>query len=350
MQFYRGNSMSQCYTLAELADLLGAELRGDGNCAIHGLATLQDAEQGQVSFLANPAYQRFLDTTRASAVILAPKLADQYGGNRLLLDNPYLGYARLSAILDSSPRLPAGVHPSAVVAESAQLHPSVAVGPGAVIGEAVVIGAGSSVGPGSYIGDNTVLGENCQVAANATIYHDISIGNQVIVHSGAVIGADGFGFAPDGKRWVKIHQLGGVEIGDRVEVGACTTIDRGALGNTVIADGVIIDNHVMIAHNVRIGENTAMAAFVGISGSTEIGANGTWAGRAGCVGHVKIADNVNITGATVVSKSLPEPGAYSSGTAMSPYREWRRNAARFNQLDDMSKRLRKLEKQLGSDD
>ena len=192
--------------------------------------------------------------------------------------------------------------------------------------------------------------KNCQVAANTTIYHSVSIGNGVIIHSGSVIGADGFGFAPEQGHWVKIYQLGGVEIGNDVEIGACTTIDRGALGNTVIADGVKIDNHVMIAHNVQIGENTAMAAFTGISGSTAIGKNCTWAGRSGSVGHLDIGDNIHVAGTTVMTKSVSEPGAYGAGTPTSPIREWRKNAARFNQLDDMSKRLRRIEKQLqGSD-
>ena len=342
--------MSQRYTLSELANVLGAELKGDPDCEVHGLATLQDAEPGQISFLANPAYQRFLASTKASAVLLSPKLADQYSGNALLLENPYLGYAQLSKLMDNAPQQPAGVHPSAVVADSAQLHPSVTVAANAVIAGHVVIGAGGVVGAGSYIGDHTILGENCQVAANATVYHGVTIGNEVIIHSGSVIGADGFGFAPDAGAWIKIHQLGGVVIGDRVEIGACTTIDRGALGNTVIADGVKIDNHVMIAHNVQIGENTAMAAFTGISGSTTIGKNCTWAGRSGSVGHIDIGDNVHVAGTTVMMKSVSEPGAYGAGTPTSPIREWRKNAARFNQLDDMSKRLRRIEKQLQSSD
>ena len=312
--------MPHRYRLSELATLLDAELRGDANCEIDSLATLQDAVPGQIAFLANKAYQRFLSSTNASAVILNPEFADQYEGNALLLENPYLGYARLSKLLDNAPQVTEGVHPSATVADTAQLHPSVAVAANAVIGEQVQIGAGSVIGAGSYIGDNTVLGEHCQVAANATIYHGISIGNNVIIHSGSVIGADGFGFAPDGEQWVKIHQLGGVVIGNWVEIGACTTIDRGALGDTVIADGVKIDNHVMIAHNVQIGENTAMAAFTGISGSTTIGKNCTWAGRSGSVGHIDIGDGVHVAGTTVMMKSVSEPGAYGAGTPTSPLR------------------------------
>ncbi|UTW46193.1 UDP-3-O-(3-hydroxymyristoyl)glucosamine N-acyltransferase [bacterium SCSIO 12696] len=346
--------MTTPYTLGQIAQQLGAELRGDANCTIDAIATLEEAEAGQISFLANPAYERFLATTNASAVILSPKVADKYNGNALLLDNPYLGYAHLSRLMNNAPKAIAGVHASAVVADSADIHPSACIAANAVIGENVRIGANTVVGAGSCVGDNSIVGESCHLAANVSVYHGVSIGNAVTIHSGAVIGADGFGFAPDSSTegqggWVKIYQLGGVVIGDRVEIGANSTIDRGALGNTEIADGVIIDNQVMIAHNVKVGKNTAMAAYTGISGSTQIGANNTWAGRSGCVGHVTIADNVNITGATVVSKSLPEPGTYSSGTAMSTYREWRKNAARFNQLDDMSKRLRRLEKRLESE-
>ncbi|WIO75290.1 UDP-3-O-(3-hydroxymyristoyl)glucosamine N-acyltransferase [Porticoccaceae bacterium LTM1] len=338
--------MSRQYTLAELADHLGAELRGDAGCVIESLATLQDAGEGQIAFLANPAYQRYLETTKASAVILSPDLADKYAGNALLLKNPYLGYAKLSGLLDTAPKVPAGIHPSAVVAETAQLDASVSVGPNAVIGEGVIIGANGQIGAGTVIGDNTVIGENCQLAANVTIYHGVTLGNNVIIHSSTVIGADGFGFAPDNGQWVKIHQLGGVVIGNNVEIGASTTIDRGALGDTVLADGVKIDNQVMIAHNVKIGENTAMAAFTGISGSTTIGKNCTFAGRSGSVGHIDIGDNVHVAGTTVMMKSVSEPGAYGAGTPTSPIREWRKNAARFNQLDDMSKRIRKLEKAL----
>lgn len=335
--------MSRSYTLAELAALLGAELNGDGEVVIAGLATLQEARQGQIAFLANPAYQRYLAGTQASAVVLNAKLAEGFAGNALLLENPYLGYAKLSSVFDNAPQPQTGVHASAVVAQGSNIHPSVAIGPNAVIGEGVVIGAGSVIGAGACIGDDTTLGKNCKIAANVTIYHGVSIGDEVIVHSGAVIGADGFGFAPDRGEWIKIHQLGGVVIGDRVEIGACSTIDRGALGNTEIADGVKIDNHVMIAHNVKIGAHSAMAAFVGISGSTTVGSHCTFAGMVGVVGHVSICDNVHITGQTVVSKSITEPGSYSSGTHMSTTREWRRNAARFNQLNEMNKRLRRLE-------
>ncbi|MGS2724049.1 UDP-3-O-(3-hydroxymyristoyl)glucosamine N-acyltransferase [Porticoccus sp. GXU_MW_L64] len=341
--------MPQQMTLGELAHQLGAELRGDAACQIHSLATLQEATEGQISFLANPAYERFLETTEASAVILSPKLADKYGGNALLLDNPYLGYAHLSRLLDNAPETAAGIHPAAVVAASAQLHPSVCVAANAVIGEGVVIGADSVIGAGTVIGDNTTLGEGCRLAANVTVYHGVAMGSQVTIHSGAVIGADGFGFAPDSSpeskgSWVKIYQLGGVVIGNRVEIGANTTIDRGALGNTEIADGVIIDNQVMIAHNVKVGEHTAMAAFTGISGSTTIGKHCTFAGRSGSVGHIDIGDNVHVAGTAVIMKSVSEAGAYGSGTPTSPIREWRRNSARFNQLDDMSKRLRRLER------
>lgn len=338
--------MATSFTLSELANLLGAELKGDGDTQISGLATLQDAKTGQIAFLANPAYQRFLPSTEASAVILNQDAANEFSGNALILANPYLGYAKLSATFDNSPKLPIGVHPTAVVADSCELGEGVSIGPNAVVGDNTSIGDGTVIGAGAFVDANCVIGSDCQVAANATIYHSVVIGNEVIIHSSAVIGADGFGFAPDGGDWVKIHQLGGVVIGNRVEIGAATTIDRGALGNTELADGVKIDNHVMIAHNVKVGENTAMAAFTGISGSTTIGKNCTFAGRSGAIGHIDIGDNVHVAGATVMMKSVTEPGAYAGGTPTTKMGEWRRNAARFNQLDEMSKRIRRLEKRL----
>ncbi|KKK52337.1 hypothetical protein LCGC14_3105920, partial [marine sediment metagenome] len=239
-----------------------------------------------------------------------------------------------------------GVHPSAVVAASAQIGGGTSIGPNAVLGEDVVIGANSRIGAGVSISDGTVIGDNCRISANVSIYHGVTIGSQVTIHSGAVIGADGFGFAHSEGRWVKIYQLGGVVIGNRVEIGACTTIDRGALEDTVIEDGVILDNHVQIAHNVRIGENTAMAGCSGVSGSTVIGKNCIFAGQSGVVGHVTLCDGVHLTGGTIVTKSLTEPGSYSSGTAFSKSEDWRKNAVRFNQLDDLARRVRQLEKKL----
>jgi len=338
--------MPQSYTLSELAEVLSAELRGDGSAEITGLATLQEATLGQLSFLANKAYQRYLPDSNATAVIISHSDASSFSGNALILDNPYLGYAEVSKLFATAPIQPPGIHPSAVVDSTSDIHPTASIGPNAVIGAGVIIGKDTTIGAGCYVGDHSILGVNCRIYPNSSIYHDVVMGDEVIVHSCAVIGADGFGFAPNGKGWTKIHQLGGVVIGNRVEIGASSTIDRGALGNTEIADGVIIDNQVMIAHNVKIGENTAMAAFTGISGSTTIGKNCTWAGRSGSVGHVTICDNVVAMATAVIMGDVKEPGVFASGTPMMDYKDWRKSAVRFAQLDDMYKRIRKLEKTL----
>jgi UDP-3-O-[3-hydroxymyristoyl] glucosamine N-acyltransferase len=334
------------HSLRDIADHIGAELRGDENLQITGLNTLQDAEFGDLTFLANKAYGQYLSQTKAGAVILAEHELERYTGNALVMANPYLGYALVSSMFDSSPIVASGVHPSAVVATTANVAETACIGAQSVVGEGVVIGADSQVGANVTIGDGSVLGSNCRIAANVSIYHGVTIGSHVTIHSGAVIGADGFGFAHHQGGWVKIFQLGGVVIGDRVEIGACTTIDRGALGDTVIEDGVILDNHVQIAHNARVGENTAMAGCSGVSGSTVVGKNCIFAGQSGVVGHVTICDGVQITGGSIITKSLSEPGSYSSGPAFSKTGDWRKNAGRFNQLDDLAKRVNKLEKKL----
>ena len=336
--------MSSTFSLQEIADHLGAELRGDPNCRIQRLNTLERAGEGELSFLASKAYEQFLGETQASAVLLEPRFAETFVGNALVIDNPYVAYARISAWFERSTPTQSGVHPTAVVPDSAVLADDVYIGPHVSIGERVRIDAGASIGPGVSIGDDSKIGSNSRLFSNVSVYHGVSIGRNVVIHANTVIGADGFGFANDGGEWVKIHQLGGVEIGDNVEIGACTTIDRGALGNTVIEDGVILDNHVQIAHNVRIGENTAMAAYAGIAGSTTIGKNCVFAGQAGAVGHITVGDGVVAMAHCTISKSTAKAGSYSSGLLMSETRQWRKNAVRFGQLDDMARRLKQLEK------
>jgi len=336
--------MSSSYSLQEIADYLGAELRGDPACPIQRLNTLEQAGEGELSFLASKAYEIHLSSTQASAVLLEPRFAEAFVGNALLIDNPYVAYARISAWFDRSTGGENGVHPTAVIAESAILADDVSIGPHVSIGERVRIDAGASIGPGVSIGNDSAIGSGSRLFSNVSVYHGVSIGRNVVIHSSTVIGADGFGFANDRGKWIKIHQLGSVEIGDNVEIGACTTIDRGALGNTVIEAGVIIDNHVQIAHNVRIGENTAMAAYAGIAGSTTIGKNCVFAGQAGAVGHITVGDGVVAMARCTISKSTPKAGSYSSGLLMSETSAWRKNAVRFGQLDDMARRLKKLEK------
>lgn len=341
--------MSRTYSLAELAVLLEAELIGPPHQEISALATLQKAGAKDLTFIANPAYKKYLSTTQAGAVLINPQLSAEFGGIKLVVRNPYVAYAKATRLFDASRPVTVGIHPSAVIGPGCVLGESISIGANAVLGHGVTLGEGVVIGSGCYIGDDTVIGQGSVLAANVTVYHGVKIGARCRLHSGAVIGADGFGFAPDAGEWVKIYQLGGVVIGDQVEIGACTCIDRGALDNTLIADGVIIDNQVQIAHNVSIGRGTAIAAQVGIAGSTSIGEYCTIAGAVGIVGHLNITDRVHITAMSLVTGSINEPGSYSSGTALGPTKEWRKNAARFRQLDKLATRLIKLDRTSGGE-
>lgn len=334
------------FCLRDIAEYIGAELDGDGDCEITKINTVQDAKAGELSFLANQAYRHYLADSEAGAVILSEASRPLFNGNALVMANPYLGYALASKLFNNAPKPKGSIHPNAIVAASAKVASTATIAPNAVIGEHATVGDNSCVGAGTVVGDDSVIGENCSIAANVSIYHNVSVGNNVIIHSGAVIGADGFGFARHDGAWIKIYQLGGVVIGNNVEIGACTTIDRGALGDTVIADGAILDNHVQIAHNVKLGENTAMAGFSGVAGSTTVGKNCTFAGRAGVVGHVSLCDGIHLTTGTSVTKTLTEPGNYSAGTVFSKTKDWKKNAVRFNQLDDIAHRLKTIEKKL----
>ena len=336
--------MSTVIKLGQLAEFLGATLRGDQDRNITGLATLQEAGPDQLSFLANPQYRKYLADARAGAVLLKAADAEGYSGDALLVPDPYLAYARISHLFDPKPRASIGVHPSAVVADDAVIDPSASVGAFAVIESGAVIGANVTIGAHCFIGARSVVGEGGWLAPRVTLYHDVRIGQRVVIQSGAVLGGEGFGFANEKGVWQKIAQIGGVTIGDDVEIGVNTAIDRGALADTRIGNGVKLDNQIQIAHNVQIGDHTAMAACVGISGSTKIGRHCMLAGGVGLVGHIEICDNVFITGMTMVTHSITEPGSYSSGTAMQPAGEWRKSAARIRKLDDMARRLQKLEK------
>jgi UDP-3-O-[3-hydroxymyristoyl] glucosamine N-acyltransferase len=342
------------HSLQELASQLGGWLeyvdaaQQPGDICISGLASLHTAQPGQLSFLSKASFAHHLETTRASAVLVNESLSCDVNQIRvplLRVKNAYLAYAQVSALFDTSPQMAAGIHPSAVVHPSARIAASACVGAQAVIEAGVVIGDETVIGAGVAIGANTQLGKCCHIYSNASIYHHVLIGDRVTIHANSVIGADGFGFAPKpGGGWQKIHQLGSVHIGNDVEIGANTTIDRGALDDTIIEDGAIIDNLVQIAHNVHIGKNTAIAGCTGIAGSARIGANCTLAGGVGLVGHITIADNVHITGMTMITSSITEPGSYSSGTGFADTRTWRRNAVRFSQLDELAKRLKEVEK------
>jgi len=333
-------------TLGQLAEALGATLKGPEALQITGLATLQEAGPGQLSFLANPQYRKYLDNCQAGAVLLKAADAESFAGNALIVADPYQAYARISHLFDPKPKAVAGIHPSAVVAEDAQVDASASIGPFAVIESGARIEADVCIGAHCFIGARCVVGEGGWLARRVTLYLDVVIGKRVVIQSGAVIGGEGFGFANEKGIWRKIAQIGGVTIGDDVEIGVNTAVDRGALSDTRIGDGVKLDNQIQIAHNVQIGDHTAMAACVGISGSTRIGKHCMLAGGVGLVGHIDICDNVFVSGMTMVTRSITEPGSYSSGTAMQPLADWRKSAARIRQLDDMAKRLQQLEKRV----
>ena len=336
------------WALQQIAEQIGAELRGDGGCQITAVAPLDSARQGDISFLNSPGYRQHLATTRASAVILPPEAAADFAGNALIMPDPYLGFARLTTLLYPFRFAGRGIHDSAVVSPDAEIHPS------AWIGENSVVQAGVQIGPDVFIGPSCVVGTDCRVGeasrliARVTLLAGTVVGRRAILHAGCVIGDDGFGFARDGARWVKIQQLGRVVLGDDVEIGSNTTVDRGALGDTLLGDGVKLDNLIQIGHNVQIGEHTAMAALTGISGSTRIGARCMLAGSVGVNGHIEIADDVFLTGMSMVTKSIKQPGVYSSGMPAEANADWRKNAVRYRQLDDMARRLKSLEKQLES--
>ena len=337
--------VGKVYTLTELADYIGATLVGDSTQQVLGLATLQSAVSGQLSFLANSKYLQFLEDTQASAVIVNQENAARCKVAALVIDDPYMAYAKISQLFDQSISDETGVHGSAVIASDCTLGSNIYVGPNVVIESGVAIGDGVSIGAGCFIGKNCSIGEASRLNPNATIYHGVSIGQRAVIHSGVVIGADGFGFANNAGRWEKIHQLGGVEIGDDVEVGANTCIDRGAMTDTRISAGVKLDNHIQIGHNVIIGEHSAVAAGTSIAGSVEIGSYCTIAGAVGIAGHLTIADHVHVTGMSMVSSSLKHAGVYSSGTALTDNQTWRKNTARLRKLDEYTKRMLKLEKQ-----
>ncbi|WP_198360698.1 UDP-3-O-(3-hydroxymyristoyl)glucosamine N-acyltransferase [Thalassotalea crassostreae] len=331
-------------TLGELAKKLGGSVQGDETVEISSLATLQDACAGQIAFLANVKYRQHLENTNASAVILAANQAKFCSTNALVLDNPYLGFALVAQLLDTTPKASSGIHSSAVIDATATIGNEVSIGANSVIESGVNLADGVVIGANCFVGKNAFIGERTQLWSNVSIYHNVEIGNDCLVQANTAIGSDGFGYANDKGRWVKIPQLGAVIIGNNVEIGACTTIDRGALENTIIGDNVILDNQIQIAHNVQIGSSTAIAGCTVIAGSTVIGKNCTIAGMVGINGHISICDGSIFTGMSMVTKSVTEPGVYSSGTPALPNKEWRKNASRYKHLDSMYKKVAELEK------
>ncbi|KPJ94672.1 MAG: UDP-3-O-(3-hydroxymyristoyl) glucosamine N-acyltransferase [Gammaproteobacteria bacterium SG8_11] len=334
------------YTLRELADIIGAELLGEADCRIDAIASLNHAKPGTISFLSNRQFRDQLGITKASAVIISQADRADLRTNGLITDEPYVAYAKVATLLHPFVNQQSGVHASAVVDDDAQVDPTAWIGPCAVVGKGARIGANCHVGPGCFVGEEVSIGADSLLVANVTIFHKTQIGERAIIHPGAVAGSDGFGLANDHGKWIKIPQIGRLVIGNDVEIGANTTIDRGAIEDTVLEDGVKIDNLVQIAHNVRIGAHTVMAAQVGIAGSTKIGKYCAFGGQVGIAGHIEVTDHVTITGRGMVVNSITEPGTYSSGIPLDTNIRWRKNVARFRQLDDLAKTVNRLQKQI----
>ena len=334
------------YRIDELAGRFGLEARGDAAGVIHGVAPLARASSGQLAFLANPRYAADLARTGAGVVLLRAEYADASAVPVLIAQDPYLAYARIAALFDDAPAAAAGIHPSAVVASDARVDPSASIGAGCVIEAGAAIEAGAVLGPLCVIGPACVVGAQSRLGAHVTLVTRVTLGKRVLIHPGAVLGADGFGLARDTEGWVKVPQLGGVRVGDDCEIGANTTIDRGALEDTVLEDDVRLDNQIQIAHNVHIGAHTALAGCAAVAGSARIGRNCLIGGSAGVLGHLEVADGVTITAMTLVTHSIRAAGVYSSGAPIEENRAWRRNAARMRQLDAMARRITALEKQL----
>ncbi|HEY3487303.1 MAG TPA: UDP-3-O-(3-hydroxymyristoyl)glucosamine N-acyltransferase [Gammaproteobacteria bacterium] len=341
--------MSDSYTLSKLAGIFGVACIGDGSTVIERVADLGAAGPGSIAFLNNRKYAPLLATTRAAAVILPQQYVQACTRPMLVCENPYALYARIASLLhpDEDFLVKPGIHPRAYVADSAEIDPSAIIAPLAVVEEGVHVGPRSYIGPGTVLKRRSVLGADCKLTANVTLGSDCRLGDRVIVHPGAVIGADGFGFAPENGEWIKIPQLGAVIIGNDAEIGAGVAIDRGALKDTIIENGVKLDNQIHVAHNVRIGAHTAIAAQTGIAGSTTIGSHCAIGGASGILGHLQIASGTRLNAFSQVTQSIEQAGSYAaSGMPLEPVAHWRRNWVRVKQLDEMAKKIRALEIQL----
>ncbi len=337
------------YTLGEIAEITGAELDGDPGQKIKRLSSLASARAGELSFLANKRYVRYLKSTRAYAVILSAKDRHHCPVQTLVCDDPYLAFARALRHMEPDSDFISGIHPSAVIDRQCEIDSSCYIGANSVIGSGSKIAGRAYVGPGCVIGRGVSVGEKTALIANVTLCDGVKIGRNGLLHPGVVIGADGFGIVNDHGEWLKIPQIGSVSIADDVEIGANTTVDRGALEDTVIENGVKLDNQVQIGHGVRVGAHTAIAGCVGIAGSAVIGRRCMIGGQSAVSGHIEIADDVIITGMSGVSNSIKEAGVYSSGIPVTTNAKWRKNIARFRNLDEIARRLFKLERRSGDE-
>jgi len=334
------------FTLAALHARLGGDLIGDGSIELSGVASLEQAGPGQLSFVVNPKYVGTAQASGAAALVVPQKLADRFSQPRLAVANPHAVFARAIACFHPPMTFTPGIAAGAQVAAGAEIDPSASIAAGAVVEAGARVGARSRIDPGCMIGVNAVIGADCHLYPNVVVYADCHLGDRVVIHAGSVIGADGFGLAWENGAWVKVPQVGRVLIGDEVEIGANTTIDRGALDDTVIETGVKIDNLVQIAHNCRIGAYTAIAGCAGIAGSTRIGKNCLIGGAAMILGHIEIGDRVTVSGASFIGKSITEPGVFTSTQPQMPHQDWLKNAAQLRHLSDMRDRIRALEKKL----
>ncbi|WP_158970776.1 UDP-3-O-(3-hydroxymyristoyl)glucosamine N-acyltransferase [Paraglaciecola sp. L3A3] len=340
--------MSHSLSLAALAQAIEAELHlanGDSpDTLITGISTLAKAGNGQLSFLSNSKYRSQLLDSKAQAIILHPDELPHCSQTALVMPNPYVGFAKAAQILDTTPAAAYDISSHAVIGKNVTLGADVKIGAHTVIEDNVILGDKVEIGPGCFIGKGARIGANTKLWANVTIYHEVVLGTNCLVQASTVLGSDGFGYANDKGQWIKIPQLGSVIIGNRVEIGASTTIDRGALDNTILADGVIIDNQCQIAHNVEIGENTAMAACSVVAGSTTIGKNCSIAGLVGINGHISICDGVIMTGMSMITKNISQPGVYSSGMPAEPNKQWRKNMVAMRNITSLNQRVKTLEK------
>lgn len=333
-------------SLRQLADLVGAEVRGNADKLIDSVGAAADAQSDQITFINEVKYISLVQHSNAGAVIATAEVADQIDHDVLIHANPYWAYAKIAQHYHPRQSAYQGVHPSAWVSPSAVLADDVTVGPNCTVGDHAVIAQGTTLQAGVVVEERAVIGEQCWLSANVVVAHSCVLGNHVTIQSGAIIGSDGFGFANQTGQWERIPQVGRVVIGDNVEIGANTCIDRGALKDTVIEDGVILDNLIQIAHNVHIGENTAMAAMSGVAGSARIGKGCTLAGLSKVIGHLEIADGTHIAVDTLVTNDIKQAGAYAGSLPLDDIKSWRKNAVRFKQLDDMAKRLKMIEKKM----
>lgn len=345
---HRAHQRAKVLSLGSLAKSTDSQLRGDPDLLISGVGSIQHAQSAQITFLANPKFVPYLKNSAASAVVLTPEMAALTDLPALLTADPKLTFAKISHLIYPFGRILPKQHETATIGEGCEIDPKAYIGPNCVIGERVKIGPNVILQASCYIGDDVEIGAGTLLYPHVSVYHGCKIGRDCTFHSGVVLGSDGFGFVKAQERWLKVPQVGAVLIGDRVEIGANTTIDRGAIEDTIIENDVILDNLIHIAHNVKIGEGTAIAASVSIAGSTVVGKHCQLGGASCIVGHLSIADHVNLVGSSNVGQSITKAGTYASGLTVNDIKIWKRNLVRFHQLDEMAKRLKEVENKLAS--